>query len=240
MRSAVVTGGSGEIGSAICRKLCENGYSVAVCYNNDRSGAEELVRILTEEGHSAQAVRCDVRDEAQIISAVEKAASMGELSVAVNCAGTALFSQIQDTSSEALEEIFRVNSLGAYLVCREASRYMISGHYGRIVNVSSMWGVSGGSCESAYSASKSSLTGLTMALAKELGPSGITVNCVAPGLIDTKMNSRLSADDIKALVADTPVGRIGTAEDVADAVVFFCGASFVTGQVLCVDGGFTL
>ncbi len=240
MRSAIVTGGSGEIGSAICRKLCESGYSVAVCYNTDKAGAEELVRVLTSEGYTAEAVACDVRDECQIISAVEKAASMGELSVAVNCAGISLFAQIQDTSSDALQDIFSVNSIGAYLVCREAAKHMIPLHSGRIVSVSSMWGVSGGSCESAYSASKSALAGMTKALAKELGPSGITVNCVAPGLIDTKMNSRLSPADISALIEDTPAGRIGTAEDVADAVMFFCDSPFITGQVLCVDGGFTL
>ena len=240
MRSAIVTGGSGEIGSAICRKLCERGYSVAVCYNTDRNSAEELVRSLVSEGYSAEAVPCDVRDESQIVSAVGKAASMGELSVAVNCAGIALFSQIQDTSREALQEVFSVNSIGAYLVCRETAKHMIPLHSGRIVSISSMWGVSGGSCESAYSASKSALTGMTKALAKELGPSGITVNCVAPGLIDTKMNSRLSSSDIAALIEETPAGRIGTPEDVADAVMFFCDSPFITGQVLCVDGGFTL
>ena len=240
MRSAIVTGGSGEIGSAICRKLCERDYSVAVCYNTDRNSAEELVRSLVSEGYSAEAVPCDVRDESQIVSAVGKAASMGALSVAVNCAGIALFSQIQDTSREALQEIFSVNSIGAYLVCRETAKHMIPLHSGRIVSISSMWGVSGGSCESAYSASKSALTGMTKALAKELGPSGITVNCVAPGLIDTKMNSRLSSSDIAALIEETPAGRIGTPEDVADAVMFFCDSPFITGQVLCVDGGFTL
>ena len=240
MRSAIVTGGSGGIGSAICRKLCEDGHYVAVCYNTDRDGAEELVSSLRAGGYSAQAVACDVRNEAQISEAVRTTASLGDLSVAVNCAGTALFSQIQDTSAEDLEEIFSVNSTGAFLVCREAARYMIPAHFGRIINISSMWGVSGASCESAYSASKAAVIGLTKALAKELGPSGITVNCVAPGLIDTKMNSRLSRSDIDALTADTPLGRVGTPENVAEAVLFFCRASFVTGQVLCVDGGFTL
>ena len=240
MYSAIVTGGSGEIGSEICRKLCEKGYAVAVCYNTDRISAEELVAELVSAGYSAEAVKCDVRDPSQIREAVHRASLLGDLAVAVNCAGTALYAQIQDTDDEAVQDIFAANSIGAYLLCREAAKHMIPSHYGRIVSVSSMWGISGGSCESAYSASKSALTGMTRALAKELGPSGITVNCVAPGLIDTKMNSRLSASDIQALVEDTPVCRIGTAEDVADAVIFFCDSPFITGQVLLVDGGFSL
>lgn len=240
MLTAIVTGGSGGIGSAICRALCEEGYHVIVCYNSGRESAEKLVTDLTSAGHSAEAVRCDVRNESDIISAVGDAASSGTLAVAVNCAGTALFSQVQDTSAAELSDIFSVNSTGTFLMCREASKKMIPNHFGRIINISSMWGISGASCESAYSASKASVIGLTKALAKELGPSGITVNCVAPGLIDTPMNSRLSESDIASLVDDTPVGRIGTPEDIASAVLFFCNAPFVTGQTLCVDGGMTL
>ncbi len=240
MGSAIVTGGSGGIGSAICRRLCAEGYSVAVCYSAGRSAAEDLARTLCEEGHIAIAVQCDVRDSSQIERAVLEAASLGSLEVAVNCAGISLFSQLQDTTPDELQEIFSVNSTGTYLVCREAAKQMIPWHFGRIINISSMWGVAGASCESAYSASKASVIGLTKALAKELGPSGITVNCIAPGLIDTPMNSRLSPSDIAALVSETPCGRIGTPEDVADAAAYFCRASFVTGQILCVDGGFTL
>lgn len=240
MRTAIVTGGSGGIGSAICRTLCRNGYKVAVGYNNGKDAAEVLVRSLVSEGLQAWAVPCDVTDEEQVVSAVEEASSVGELAVAVNCSGVARIAQIQDMSLLELEEIFSVNSSGTYLVCREAAKHMIPNGYGRIVNISSMWGVTGGSCETAYSASKASVIGLTKALAKELGPSGITVNCVAPGVIDTRMNSMLSDDDIRDLCEQTPVGRIGTPEDVAEAVAYFCRSPFVTGQVLCVDGGFSL
>ena len=240
MRSAIVTGGSGGIGSAICRALCREGYHVTVCYNEGRKKAEDLVSELVSSGASAEAVRCDVRSEADIVSAVETASSAGPLSVTVNCAGISLFSQLQDTSSSELNNIFAVNSIGSFLMCREAAKKMIPNHYGRIINISSMWGIAGASCESAYSSSKASVIGLTKALAKELGPSGITVNCIAPGLIDTPMNSRLSEEDIADLIEATPAGRIGTPEDIAAAVVFFCNASFVTGQTLCIDGGMTL
>ncbi|MBP0969790.1 MAG: SDR family oxidoreductase, partial [Oscillospiraceae bacterium] len=149
-------------------------------------------------------------------------------------------SQIQDTSALEIENIFDINSTGTILMCRESAKRMISGHFGRIINISSMWGISGASCESVYSASKASVIGLTRSLAKELGPSGITVNCIAPGLIDTKMNAGLTKEAVDALVADTPVERIGSPDDIASAVLFFCSAPFVTGQTLCVDGGLTL
>ena len=240
MRTAIVTGGSGGIGSAVCRALCAEGYGVAVGYNSGREAAEDLAGSLVSEGFTAWAVPCDVTDEEQVVSAVEEASSKGDLAVAVNCSGIARIAQIQDMSLLELEEIFSVNSSGTYLVCREAAKHMIPLRYGRIINISSMWGVAGGSCETAYSASKAAVIGLTKALAKELGPSGITVNCIAPGLIDTRMNSILSEEDIRDLCDQTPVGRIGKPDDVAQAVIYFCNAPFVTGQVLSVDGGFTL
>jgi 3-oxoacyl-[acyl-carrier protein] reductase len=240
MRTAIVTGGSGGIGSAVCRALCAEGYGVAVCYNSGREAAENLISSLVSEGLTAWAVPCDVTDEEQVISAVEETSSKGDLTVAVNCSGVARIAQIQDMSLLELEEIFSVNSSGTYLVCREAAKHMIPLGYGRIINISSMWGVAGASCETAYSASKAAVIGLTKALAKELGPSGITVNCVAPGVIDTKMNSMLSEEDVQDLCDQTPVGRIGKPDDVAQAVIYFCNAPFVTGQVLSVDGGFTL
>ena len=240
MLSAIVTGGSGGIGSSICKALCAEGYAVAVCYNEGKETAEELAAALRSAGYTAEAVHCDVRSEEQVVSAVEKASSLGDLAVTVNCAGAALFSQIQDTSALEIENIFDINSTGTILMCRESAKRMISGHFGRIINISSMWGISGASCESVYSASKASVIGLTRSLAKELGPSGITVNCIAPGLIDTKMNAGLTKEAVDALVADTPVERIGSPDDIASAVLFFCSAPFVTGQTLCVDGGLTL
>lgn len=240
MLSAIVTGGSGDIGRAICTSLAEHGYAVAVCYNTDSENAETTASLIAERGGVASAVHCDVTDEQQIKDAVKAAASLGDLRVVVNCSGISLFSQIQDTTAADLERVFAVNSTGTYMMCREAVRYMIPLGCGRIINISSMWGVSGGSCESAYSASKASVIGLTKALAKELGPSGITVNCIAPGVIDTKMNARLSEDDLQVLRDETPVCRIGTPDDVAQAVTFFAEAPFVTGQILSVDGGFTL
>lgn len=240
MRTAIVTGGSGGIGSAICRSLCAEGYNVAVCYNSGMDAAEDLVRSLRSEGYHAWAVPCDVTDEEQVVAAVDEVSAAGELAVAVNCSGVSHIAQIQDMSLLELEEIFSVNSSGTYLICREAAKHMIPNGFGRIVNISSMWGVTGGSCETAYSASKAAVIGLTKALAKELGPSGITVNCVAPGVINTRMNSVFSEEVMQDLSDQTPLERIGTPEDVAEAVVYFCKASFVTGQVLCVDGGFSL
>ena len=158
----------------------------------------------------------------------------------VNNAGVALIRQVQDTTAAEWDEVFAVNVKGTFLCCRAAAKKMISAQKGAIVNVSSVWGQTGGSCESAYSASKGAVIAFTKALAKELAPSGISVNCVAPGAIDTRMNECYSAEEKAALAEEIPMGRLGSAEEVARAVLFLAESEYLTGQILGVNGGFFL
>lgn len=238
--TALVTGASGGIGKAVAASLCRNGFHTLCGYSSHLEKAEELCDELRSAGHSAIPVRLDVTSEEDIIEAVAAAASAGPLAAVVNCAGIASIRQIQDVTADEISRILSVNLAGTITVCREAAKVMIRQKSGSIVNISSMWGVTGASCESVYSASKGGIISFTRALAKELGPSGITVNCIAPGVIDTEMNSMLSEEDLAALADETPLGRIGLPEDIAEAALYLCRASFVTGQCLTVDGGLTL
>ena len=240
MKVVFISGGSRGIGAAAAELFCENGYFSVVGYCENEAAAQQLVLQLTQRGYAAAAVRCDVRSEAQVQQAVAFAAAQGELAAVVNSAGISHFAQIQDESAADMDEVFAVNTRGSMLVCREAAKHMLQNHSGSIINISSMWGMVGASCESVYSASKAAVIGFTKALAKELAASGITVNCIAPGVIDTDMNRPLGQQTLDALAQETPVGRIGTPREVAQAALYLASASFVTGQVLAVDGGFSL
>ena len=240
MKVVFISGGSRGIGAAAAELFCENGYFSVVGYCENEAAAQQLVLQLTQRGYAAAAVRCDVRSEAQVQQAVAFAAAQGELAAVINSAGISRFAQIQDESAADMDEVFAVNTRGSMLVCREAAKHMLQNHSGSIINISSMWGMVGASCESVYSASKAAVIGFTKALAKELAASGITVNCIAPGVIDTDMNRALGQQTLDALAQETPVGRIGTPREVAQAALYLASASFVTGQVLAVDGGFSL
>ena len=240
MKVVFISGGSRGIGAAAAELFCENGYFSVVGYCANEAAAQQLVLQLTQRGYAAAAVRCDVRSEAQVQQAVAFAAAQGELAAVINSAGISHFAQIQDESAADMDEVFAVNTRGSMLVCREAAKHMLQSHSGSIINISSMWGMVGASCESVYSASKAAVIGFTKALAKELAASGITVNCIAPGVIDTDMNRVLGQQTLDALAQETPVGRIGTPREVAQAALYLASASFVTGQVLAVDGGFSL
>ena len=240
MKVVFISGGSRGIGAAAAELFCENGYFSVVGYCENEAAAQQLVLQLTQRGYAAAAVRCDVRSEAQVQQAVAFAAAQGELAAVINSAGISHFAQIQDESAADMDEVFAVNTRGSMLVCREAAKHMLQNHSGSIINISSMWGMVGASCESVYSASKAAVIGFTKALAKELAASGITVNCIAPGVIDTDMNRPLGQQTLDALAQETPVGRIGTPREVAQAALYLASASFVTGQVLAVDGGFSL
>ena len=233
---ALITGGAGGIGSAIARELAALGYLPATTYLTSEDAAKALAAEL-----GGVALRCDVTDSAQVkaaFAALEAGPGLPE--VLVNNAGRAWRGLLQDMTDEDWREVASVALDGAFFCCREALPAMIRARRGSIVNVSSVWGEVGGSCEAAYSAAKAGLIGLTKALAKEVGPSGVRVNCVAPGCIDTAMLAEFSAEDRAAMAEDTPLGRIGTPEDVARAVVFLVSdrAAFITGQVLSVGGGF--
>ena len=225
----MVTGGVRGIGLGISLALKKKGYRVYALYSKDEKSA------AAAQGEGVIPVKADVRNEAEIVAFFSV---LRHVDVLVNNAGIAVAAQLQDTSAEMLDELYAVNVRGAFLCAREAAKKMISEQSGCIVNVSSVWGEAGGSCESAYSATKGALIALTKALAKELGYSGIRVNCVSPGVIDTTMNARLTAEDMDALREEIPLGRIGKPEDVANAVTGLIESEYVNGADVPVNGGF--
>ena len=235
MKNVLITGGSRGIGKAMVESFSKNGYSVAFTYNKSEKEAFSLT-----EQTGALAVKANSASEREILSAIELVSSqLGGIDVLINNAGVASFSLFSDISLEDWNNMFAVNVTGAFLYTKAVLPYMISKKNGRIINIVSMWGIVGASCEVHYSATKAALIGMTKALAKELGPSGITVNAIAPGLIDTDMNSSLSERDVAAIVEETPVSRIGTCGDVAKTALFLASsdASFITGDVINVSGG---
>lgn len=237
MKTAVITGASRGIGAAAARAFSKAGYNVVINYNK----SEKEAFALCKELENAVTVKADVSTEEGARLLISEAARVfGGVDVLVNNAGEALCKMVADTSLSEWKRLFAVNVESTFLCSKFASEYMVRQKSGRIINVSSMWGVKGASVEAAYSASKAAVIGFTKALARELGPSGITVNAVAPGVIDTDMNAHLSDADKKALCDETPLCRIGTPEEVAAAVLWLASdeASFVTAQVLGVDGGF--
>ncbi|MBE6702708.1 MAG: SDR family oxidoreductase [Ruminococcaceae bacterium] len=239
MERVLISGGSRGIGAAMVRAFTRKGHKVAFLYQSHSTAAKQ---VAAETG--ATAICCDISDPIAVKNAVSIAASVlgGAPSVLINNAGISMIGLSRDMTDEEWKTICDTNLSGAFYLCREAQSAMIAAHYGRIINIGSMWGKTGASCEVAYSATKAGLRGLTMALAKELGPAGITVNCVEPGLIETEMNQTLDKAIKNALIDETPVCRIGTPDDVAAAVLFFAdpNASFITGQILGVDGGFAV
>ena len=239
MERVLISGGSRGIGAALVRAFAANGNAVAFLYRQNEKAA---AAVAAETG--ATPILCDVADPAAVKAAVDSAARAlgGSITVLVNNAGISHIGLSRDMTDAEWRRLVDTNLSGCFYLAREVQAGMIGAHGGRIVNIGSMWGKTGASCEVAYSAAKAGLRGLTMALAKELGPSGITVNCVEPGLIDTEMNRALDADTRAALIGETPLCRIGTPDDVAAAVLFFASreAAFITGQILGVDGGFAV
>lgn len=237
---ALVTGSSRGIGRAIAVALAAEGYRIAVNYLYSEKAAQSLVAELRERGCDAAAFPCDVADEAQVKGLFrEIRGRLGEVDLLVNNAGIAQQKLFTDLTVVDWDRLFAVDVRGVFLCCREALPHMIREKQGNIVNISSIWGMGGASCEVHYSAAKAAVIGLTQALAKEVGPSGIRVNCVAPGVIDTEMNHQLDPETVAALRAETPLGVIGTDSDIANAVVFLASqrARFITGQVLSPNGG---
>ncbi len=239
--TVLVTGSSRGIGAGIARRFAEEGHRVAIHYREREAEARALFAELSEAGYSVMLVSGDIADEAQageIVSRVRE--RFGFVDVLVNNAGIALATQlVTETSLADWRRVMDTNVTGLFLVTNAALPQMVSQKRGAIVNISSMWGVTGGSCEVAYSCSKAAVIGYTKSLAKEVAPSGIRVNCVAPGFVLTDMTRGLGEDTIACICEETPLLRAGTPEDIASAVLFLASeeASFITGQVLCVDGG---
>ncbi len=242
-QTVLITGASRGIGRAAAVAFARNGYNVAVNYCKSKEKANSLANELNSYGVTAAAYQADVSDKTAVGEMFRKAEQeLGRISVLVNNAGIAEQILFSDITEEKWDKMFAVNVKGAYNCTQAVIPSMIHEKYGRIINISSMWGISGASCEVHYSASKAALIGFTKALAKEVGLSGITVNCIAPGVIGTDMNSVISGEILNELKENTPLNRIGTPEDVAEAILFLSSdkANFITGQVLSVDGGFIL
>ena len=240
-RSALVTGASRGIGRAIAALLAQEGWAVCVNYLERRDDARELVRQLRAAGRGAMAFQADVADREAVTAMVRAAESeLGPVELLVNNAGISRQGLFQNTDDAMWDRMLAVNITGARNAVQAVLPHMLSEKRGCIVNISSIWGLRGASCEVAYACTKAALIGLTRSLALELAPSGIRVNCVAPGCIETDMVRVLGPETRAMLVEETPLGRLGTPEDIAQAVAFFASerASFLTGQVLTADGGF--
>ena len=238
MKNVLITGGSRGIGRACVEKFAREGYKVSFIYNNSDSAAAELSEVT-----GAYAIKADISKPEEAKRAVNNALStMGSIDILINNAGISLIKLFTDTTDEDYYNIMNTNLGGTFFVTRETARNMISNHFGRIVNIGSMWGKVGASCEVAYSASKSAIEGFTKALAKELGPSGICVNCIEPGVINTEMNAELDKETLAELCDETPLGKIGETSEIADFIFLIATekSGFLTGQVIGFDGGFAI
>ncbi|MCH5198885.1 MAG: 3-oxoacyl-ACP reductase FabG [Oscillospiraceae bacterium] len=242
-KTAIITGGSGGIGAAIAKRLCKEGFITAIIYLNSEEKAFTLSSELVSEGYNAFPIKADAANPIQVKNAVETAAKQtGKIDVLINNAGVSLYKLLQDTTDEEWNRVIDINLKGAFNFCREVLPYMIREGFGRIINISSMWGQTGAAMETVYSASKAGLIGLTKALAKEVALSGITVNCIAPGAVDTPMMALFSEDEKKTLCDEIPIGRLSSPEETASAAAFLASeeSSYITGQVIGVNGGFVI
>lgn len=241
-KCALITGASGGIGSEIALRLANDGFNIAACYYSDESGIRELENKLQKTDTEYRLYKADVSDFDRIKEIFADAAEVfGGVSVLVNNAGMAQQKLFTDITQEDFDRITAVNFKGVFNCCRCAVPFMVNKKQGKIINISSMWGVCGASCETVYSATKAAVIGLTKSLARELAPSNIQVNCVAPGAIDTKMNSNLSEKEKAAFAGEIPMGRFGTPKEIAGVVSFLASSDsdYVTAQVITADGGLT-
>ncbi len=220
MKKVLITGGATGIGKATALLFKQKGYDVFITYNQSEPDFDGITKI-----------KCNLENENEIIELFNQITS---IDVLVNNVGISLIKQVNDTTAEEYDKIMRINARSYFLCSREAVKLMLKSHSGAIVNVSSMWGQLGASCEIAYSMSKAAVIGLSRSLAQELAPSGITVNCICPGIIDTRMNSMFEKSELEE---EVPIGRLGTAEEVADAIYFLSQNKYITSQILGVNGG---
>lgn len=242
-KTVIITGASKGIGAATAILFAEKGYNVVINYNNSVESARLLQRSLSENGYNVIALKANVTNRKEVdLMIKETLYRFGSIDVLINNAGISQQSLFTDISEYDWDNMMNVNLKGVFNCTQAVLPHMIEKKSGKIINMSSIWGITGGSCEVHYSAAKAGIIGFTKALAKELGPSGITVNCIAPGVIDTNMNANLSVDDLNALVEQTPIGRIGTTNEIAATALFLAepNADFITGQVISPNGGMVI
>lgn len=242
-KTVLITGASKGIGATMAIRYAEKGYNVVMNYNSSVQSAILLQKSLKESGYNVIAYKANVKNRLEVDLMVKEALyRFGSIDILINNAGVSNQSLITDMSEQEWNDVIGVDLTGVFNCCQAVLPHMINQKSGSILNVSSMWGEVGASCEVAYSAAKAGVIGFTKALAKEVGPSGITVNCITPGLIDTAMNQNLTIEDVTAIIDETPLGRIGTTNDVASAALFLTSddASYITGQVLGVNGGYVI
>lgn len=235
--SVLITGASRGIGRAMAAAFAREGYRVCIHYHTGREEALELEQELAAEGCEVFCLGADVSDRAQVQGLF---AAAGKVDILVNNAGISQEVLFLDMTEEDWERMMAVNLKSVFLCSQAAARQMVRRGEGKIINVSSMWGLAGAACEVHYSAAKAGVIGFTKALARELGPSGVQVNSIAPGVIDTDMNRWLSPEEREDLIGRTPLGRIGSPEDVARAALFLARDRFMTGEVLNISGGFVI
>jgi len=241
VRTAVVTGASRGIGAAIAEGFADVGYNVVINYNQSPAPAFSLADRLSASGAAVLLCKADVSVQAEVEAMLSAAAEkFGGADILVNNAGIAEQALFSDISEAMWDRMFDVNIKSMFLCTKAFLPFMLSRKYGRIINISSMWGICGASMEVHYSASKAAVTGFTKALAKETGPSGVTVNCIAPGLVATDMNKDIDESTLNGLITQTPLNRIGTPEDIANLALFLASekSGFITGQIISADGGF--
>lgn len=242
-KTVLITGGSRGIGRAIARLFAMNNFNVVINYNKSEHEAKELYEELNGKGYSVRIFKADVSDISEANSLVNYCIGQFEkIDVLINNAGISKNNLFTDISYEEWHEVMNVNLNSVFYVTKKALQYMIPEMSGKIINISSIWGIAGGSYEVHYSASKAAIIGMTKALAKELGPSNINVNCIAPGVIKTDMLNNIDEDTIDMLRDETPLMRLGTPEDIARCALFLAseGGDFITGQVISPNGGFVI
>jgi len=243
MKTALITGASKGIGKETAKLFAQQGYNVLINYKTSVKLADELCLDLAGKGLIATAYKADVSNRQEVNGMVDFIlAKYGGIDILVNNAGISHISLFGDTLEEQWDNVISVNLKGVFNCCQAVLPHMLKNKKGKIINVSSIWGITGASCEVAYSASKAGVIGLTKALAKELGPSNIQVNCVAPGIIETNMNSNFNEAELLSLKEETPLMRFGSAQEIAKSIYFLASedASFYTGQVFSPNGGYLI
>lgn len=241
MNTAIVTGGAKGIGRAIVKEIAKKGINVVINYNTSKEQAKELQKELADNGYKVEIYKADVSKREQAKELIEFAQKQfGSIDILVNNAGIDQFKLFTDITDEDWNNIIQTNLTSVFYTTQEAVKNMIKNKKGCIINISSIWGITGASCEVAYSVSKAGIDGLTKSLAKELGPSNIRVNSIAPGITLTEMNKRLNADEIEEINSQIPMGRFGTPEEIAKCVNWLIEDTYTTGQIISPNGGWVI